>query len=330
MMKIAIDAMSGDLGSSIVVKAIKSFLNQFQDTELYVCGKKEELTEIEGLQNVNIIDCRDIISMNDSIMTIRRKKEASMHKAVNLCRDNTCEAVVSCGSTGGFYACAMFFLNRIEGVEKCGLLSTFPTKNGKGVSMCDMGANAENTKEELNTFAVIGSCYVEAVRGIKNPKVALLNIGAEEKKGDDVHKEAYQLLKNNPAINFVGNIEGRELLEGEVDLVVSDGFSGNVAIKTIEGTGKVIMDLLKEGLMSNTRSKIAAVLAKPVLKSLKQKLDYKTVGGAFMAGFDKPVIKAHGSSDEVAFENAMKMARSMIKENSIEKMKAGLKKNEAE
>lgn len=329
MMKIAIDAMSGDLGSSIVVKAIKSFMKQYQDTELYVCGKKEELSELEGLQNVQIVDSRDVISMNDSIMTIRRKREASMYKAVNLCKDEVCDAVVSCGSTGGFYACAMFFLKRLEGVDKCGLLSTIPTKNGRGVCMCDMGANAENTAEHLNSFAVMGSCYIEAVRGIQNPKVALLNIGAEEKKGNEMHIEAYKMLKANPNINFVGNIEGRELLEGEIDLVVTDGFSGNIALKTIEGAGKVMMDMLKEALMANTRSKLAAVLAKPALKALKGKMDYNSVGGAFMAGFEKPVIKAHGSSGEIAFENAMKMARSMVKENSIEKMKAGLNHHEA-
>lgn len=329
MMKIAIDAMSGDLGSSIVVKAVKSFMKQFDDTELYVCGKQEELTELENLDNVKIIDSRDVISMNDSIMTIRRKKEASMYKAIHLCKDEVCEAVVSCGSTGGFYACAMFFLKRIEGVDKCGLLSTIPTKNGKGVCMCDMGANAENTASQLNDFAVMGTCYVEAVKGIKNPKVALLNIGAEEKKGNEMHIEAYQMLKNNPAINFVGNIEGREILEGEVDLIVTDGFSGNIALKTIEGSGKVMMEMLKEVLMSNTRSKIAAVLAKPALRVLKNKMDSNQVGGAFLAGFENTIIKAHGSSNEIAFENAMKMARTMVKEQSIQKMKAGLNKNEA-
>lgn len=329
MIKLAIDAMSGDLGSSIVVKAIKSFLNQINDTELYVCGKQEELQEIATLPNVHIIDARDVIAMDDSIMTIRRKKEASMYKAVNLCKEEVCEAVVSCGSTGGFYASAMFFLKRIEGVDKCGLLSTIPTKNGKGVCMCDMGANAENTASQLNDFAVMGSCYVEAVKGVKNPKVALLNIGSEAKKGNDMHIEAYQLLKSNPAINFVGNIEGREILEGEVDLIVTDGFSGNIALKTIEGSGKVMMEMLKEVLMSDTRSKIAAVLAKPALRILKNKMDSNQVGGAFLAGFEKPVIKAHGSSNEVAFENAMKMARTMVKEQSIEKMKAGLNKNEA-
>lgn len=167
------------------------------------------------------------------------------------------------------------------------------------------------------------------MKGIKNPKVALLNIGSEEKKGNEMHIEAYQLLKNNENINFVGNIEGREILNGDVDLIVTDGFTGNAALKTIEGAGKVMMDMLKEALMATTKTKLAALLAKPALKALKNKFDYKSVGGAFMAGFSKPVVKAHGASDDVAFLNAMRLARSMVKEKSIEKMKAGLKTNEA-
>ena len=194
--------------------------------------------------------------------------------------------------------------------------------------MCDVGANAENTAMQLNDFAVMGSCYVQAVRNIASPKVALLNIGTEEKKGNDVHIEAYRLLKDNPNINFVGNIEGREILNGDVDLIVTDGFTGNIALKTVEGAGKVMMDMLKESLMSDTRSKMAALLAKPALRALKDKFDYKSVGGAFMAGFSKPVVKAHGASDEVAFLNAIKLARNMVKDESIEKMKAGLNKNE--
>lgn len=307
---------------------MRLFLNEYHDTFLYVCGKKEELAALEGKENVEIVDARDVISMNDSVMTIRRKKESSMSKAVNLCRIKDAQAVVSCGSTGAFYACAMFFLKRLEGVEKCGLLATVPTKTGKGVCMCDVGANAENTAEQLNDFAVMGSCYVEAVRGIKNPKVALLNIGTEEKKGNALHIEAYQLLKNNPHIHFVGNIEGREILNGDVDLIVTDGFTGNVALKTVEGAGKVLMDMLKEALMSSPRGKAGALLAKPSLKALKEKFDYKSVGGAFMAGFETPVVKAHGASDEVAFLNAMRLARNMVQEKSIEKMKAGLKKDE--
>ena len=325
MIKLAIDAMSGDLGSSIVVKAIKSFLNQINDTELYVCGKQEELQEIATLTNVHIIDARDVIAMDDSIMTIRRKKEASMYKAVNLCKEEVCEAVVSCGSTGGFYASAMFFLKRIEGVEKSCLMAVVPTYNGKGVCMLDVGANALNTAEQLKDFAVMGNVYAKNVKGIANPKIALLNIGAEDKKGDEVHIETHKLLTADETINFVGNIEGREILLGDVDVIVTDGFSGNIALKTIEGTASLVMTMIKESLLSTLVSKIGALLIKKQMKELKAKFDYKSVGGALMVGFEKAVVKAHGSSDEVAFENAMELAYRMVKVDVVSQMREGLK-----
>ncbi len=328
MIKLAIDAMSGDLGSPVVIKACEQFIKDFPDTSLVICGKAEDLSPVQNVPQIETVVCSEVISMNDSIITIRRKKDASMNVAVSRAAKD-CDAVVSCGSTAGFYASAMFYMPRLEGVEKCALLATMPTKNGKGVSLCDAGANASSTPEQLRTFAIMGSCYVAAVRQIASPKVALLNIGAEEKKGDELRKTTYQLLKKEPSINFVGNIEGREILEGDVDVIVADGFSGNIALKTVEGAGKVLIDMLKEALYSSFRSKMGALLAKPALASLKEKFDYKSVGGAFMAGFVKPVVKAHGASDEKAFYNAMKLARDMVSQDSIGKMKASLNRHEA-
>lgn len=329
-MKLAIDAMSGDLGSKIVVEACQLFLKEYQDTTLVVCGKEEELSEIASLENVEIVDARDIITMNDSVMTIRRKTESSMSKAVNLCKNGLADGVVSCGSTGAFYACATFFLKRLEGVEKCALLATLPTMNGKGVCMLDVGANSENTPEQLESFAIMGHCYVAGTKGIANPTSALLNIGTEVKKGDHLHQETYQLLSNNPTLNFVGNIEGRDILNGEVDLIVTDGFSGNIALKTTEGVGMAIMSMLKAKLKASKKAMLGALLAKDALNELKGTLDYKSVGGAFMAGFEKPVVKAHGASDGVAFYNAMKLARQMVKNDTIARMKEGLTRHEAD
>lgn len=328
-MKLAIDAMSGDLGSSIVVESCKAFAKAFPSVNLVVCGKEEELQSLKDYANIEIQDCREVISMNDSIMKIRRNKGASMNVAIDLCKNNQCDAVVSCGSTAAYYAASMLFMPKLEGISKCGLLASLPTVDGKGVCMCDVGANAENTPEQLNDFATMGSCYVRSVKKIAQPKVALLNIGTEEKKGDEVHKAAYQLLSQNPNINFVGNIEGRDIIAGTVDLIVCDGFSGNIALKTVEGVAMGIYGMLKTSLMQNMRSKMAAVLAKPNLKALKHQMDYKSVGGAFMIGFEKPVIKAHGASDATAFYNAMKLALSMVEDQSIQKMKEGLKNNEA-
>ncbi|WP_455684176.1 phosphate acyltransferase PlsX [Thomasclavelia sp.] len=324
-MKLGIDAMSGDLGSAIVVEACLSFLSKNKIDELYVVGKKEELTALESYSQVTIIDAQEVLEMTENILAIRRKKESSMVKTMMLAKKGEVDAVLSCGNTGAYYASAMLFLKRLEGVEKSCLMAMLPTYNDKGVSLLDVGANSENTAEQLKSFAIMGSAYAKNVRKINNPKVALLNIGAEHHKGDEVHQETYKLLESMQEINFIGNIEGKEILDGDVDVVVTDGFTGNVALKTIEGVAKVLVKSLKDGFMSSIRTKAGAVMAKPALKQLMSKFDTKAAGGALMIGFVKPVIKAHGSSDAIAFENAMNLAFEMVSSNVVEKMKEGLK-----
>ena len=183
MYKLSIDAMSGDLGSSIVVEACEMFMKNHHDVELYVTGKKEELETLTKYENIHIVDARDVVKMDDGIMSVRRKKESSMVKAVMMAREGVVDGVVSCGSTGAFYTSAMLFLKRIEGVEKSCLMVMMPTYNGKGMAMLDVGANAENTAEQLYDFAIMGNIYAKNIRGIQEPKVALLNIGTESKKG---------------------------------------------------------------------------------------------------------------------------------------------------
>lgn len=324
-MKLGIDAMSGDLGSKIVVEACLSFLEKNKTDELYVVGKIEELQALNNHPQVVLIDAREILEMTENILAIRRKKESSMVKTMMLARKNEVDAVLSCGNTGAYYACAMLFLKRIEGIEKSCLMAMLPTYKGDNVAMLDVGANSENTASQLVSFAVMGSVYARNVRKIENPKVALLNIGSEHHKGDEVHQETYKLLENMKEINFVGNIEGKEILDGDVDVIVTDGFTGNVALKTTEGVAKVLVKSLKESLMSSTRTKVGALMAKPGLKQLMKKFDTKAAGGALMMGFEKPVIKAHGSSDAIAFENAINLAFEMVSSNVVEKMKEGLK-----
>lgn len=324
-MKLGIDAMSGDLGSEIVVEACLSFLEKNKTDELYVVGKIEELQALNNHPQVVLIDAREILEMTENILAIRRKKESSMVKTMMLARKNEVDAVLSCGNTGAYYACAMLFLKRIEGIEKSCLMAMLPTYKGDNVAMLDVGANSENTASQLVSFAVMGSVYARNVRKIENPKVALLNIGSEHHKGDEVHQETYKLLENMKEINFVGNIEGKEILDGDVDVIVTNGFTGNVALKTIEGVAKVLVKSLKESLMSSTRTKVGALMAKPGLKQLMKKFDTKAAGGALMMGFEKPVIKAHGSSDAIAFENAINLAFEMVSSNVVEKMKEGLK-----
>ena len=324
-MKLGIDAMSGDLGSEIVVEACLSFLEKNKTDELYVVGKIEELQALNNHPQVVLIDAREILEMTENILAIRRKKESSMVKTMMLARKNEVDAVLSCGNTGAYYACAMLFLKRIEGIEKSCLMAMLPTYSDNKVAMLDVGANSENTASQLVSFAVMGSVYARNVRKIENPKVALLNIGSEHHKGDEVHQETYKLLENMKEINFVGNIEGKEILDGDVDVIVTDGFTGNVALKTTEGVAKVLVKSLKESLMSSTRTKVGALMAKPGLKQLMKKFDTKAAGGALMMGFEKPVIKAHGSSDAIAFENAINLAFEMVSSNVVEKMKEGLK-----
>ncbi len=316
--------MSGDLGSTIVQEACATFAKKHENVCLKVVGKKEELTSLETYKNIDIIDARDVMMMDESVMKVRRKKDSSMVKAITLAKEDEADAVISCGSTGAFYISAMLFLPRLEGVEKSCLMATLPTLNGRGVLMLDVGANAENTPSQLVDFALMGSTYAKYVWHRDDPKVALLNIGSEEKKGDSMHQETYQLLKACPQIHFVGNIEGKEMLNEQVDVIVTDGFTGNVALKTTEGVATQLMKGLKQTMLSSTWSKLGALLSKGALSSLKQKFDPKMVGGALMMGFVKPVIKAHGASDATAFESALNLALEMVEQDVVNKMKDGM------
>lgn len=324
MIRLGIDAMSGDAGSAPIVEACQTFAKNHGDVELVVVGKEEELVALNDFSNVRVVDARDLITMEDGLLAIRRKKESSMVKTLNLARNNEVDAVLSCGSTAAYYAAAMMFVKRFPTIEKPCLMAVIPTMNGNGTCMLDVGANAENTAAELRDFGIMGSFYAKYVRHIDNPKVALLNNGSEGHKGNEVHRDAYQLLKDVEAINFVGNIEGQSILTGDYDVIVTDGFTGNIALKTIEGEAKLLMKAIKDAMMSSLKGKIGALLAKDSLYSLKERFDYKSVGGALMMGFEQAVIKAHGRSDAKAFNSAMELALTMVKEEVTTKMKEGL------
>lgn len=324
-MKLAIDAMSGDLGSTIVVEACLSFLKKNTTDELYVVGKLKELEALNNQPRVTLVEANDVLEMTENILAIRRKKESSMVKTMLLAKEGVVDAVVSCGNTGAYYASAMLFIKRLEGIEKSCLMVQMPTADGKGVLMLDVGANAENTPEQLRTFAIMGNIYAKDVRNIASPKIGLLNIGSEEHKGDEVHHQAHMLLKETNGIQFIGNIEGRDIISGDVDVVVTDGFSGNIALKTLEGASSTLMHSLKDALMVSLSGKIGALFAKKSLKQLKDTFNSDTAGGALMMGFVKPIIKAHGASNAKAFENAMLLAVKMVESNVVEKIEIGLK-----
>ena len=323
-MKLAIDAMSGDHGSKIVVEACLTFVKKSPNIELFVVGKLDELKALEKIPQITLVEANEVLTMEENVMAIRRKKDSSMVKCMMLARKGEVDGVVSCGNTGAFYASAMLFVKRIEGVEKSCLMANMPTFNGKGVLMLDVGANSSSTAKQLTSFAVMANVYAQNVLGIQKPKVALLNIGSEEHKGDEMHLETHHLLKEMDNIHFIGNIEGKEVVSGQADIIVTDGFTGNVCMKTLEGVASGLMKAIKNSLMATLKGKIGGLLIKSSLGNLKHQFSADTAGGALLIGFEKPIVKAHGASGAVAFENAMHLTASMIEKNVVEKIKAGL------
>ena len=226
------------------------------------------------------------------------------------------DACISAGNTGALMAAGLFIVGRIEGIERPALSPTLPTIGGEGFVLLDVGANADAKPEHLVQYALMGSIYSQKVRGIDHPRVGLLNIGTEENKGNELTKHTYEMLKKAD-VNFIGNIEARDLLNGVADVAVTDGFTGNMVLKTIEGTAISIFKMLKSALMSNLKSKLAAAVLKPNLLKLKTQMDYSEYGGAGLFGLKAPVIKAHGSSDAKAIFSAIRQTREMIEHQVI-------------
>lgn len=311
-MKIAIDAMGGDHApKSAVVGAIQAVKEY--GVEVYLVGIKEEIHKYmteddKSNEKITIIDAREIISNDDTPVTaIKQKKDSSMVVGLKQVKEGSCDAFLSAGSTGAFLAGSLLKVGRIKGIDRPALSPLIPTT--KGLCMIiDAGANLDSKPKNLQQFAIMGSIYMEKVMGIKNPRVGLLNVGTEEGKGNDLTKQSFDLL-NKLNINFVGNIEARDVAEGICDVCVCDGFAGNVLLKTTEGVAQVIIDLLKDIFMKNVVTKIAALMLKDGLKAFKKKFDYKEVGGAPFMGIDGIMIKAHGSSDERAIKNAVRQAK---------------------
>lgn len=231
-------------------------------------------------------------------------------------KDGVADACISAGSTGALMAAGLFVVGRMEGIERPALSPTMPTIDGEGFVMLDVGANVDAKPIHLYQYAVMGSVYAEKVRGIKNPRVGLLNVGTEDGKGNELSKQVFAMLKDAP-INFVGNVESRDLLQGVADVVVCDGFTGNVALKSLEGTALALFSMLKEQLMSSFTSKLAAAVLKPKLMVLKDKMDYSEYGGAALFGLKAPVIKAHGSSNDQSIFSAIRQTREMVAKEVI-------------
>ncbi|KSU89697.1 phosphate acyltransferase [Bacillus sp. VT 712] len=315
-MKIAIDAMGGDNAPKTVIEGAELAIQQFENLHITLVGNEVEIKKyLTNPERITILHTEEVIEATDEpVRAVRRKKNASMVLMATEVAEGRADACISAGNTGALMTAGLFVVGRIKGIERPALAPTLPTLDGKGFLMLDVGANVDAKPEHLVQYAIMGSVYAEKVRGVQSPKVGLLNVGTEEKKGNELTKQTFKLLQETN-INFIGNVESRDLLNGVADVVVTDGFTGNVALKTIEGTALSLFSMLKAELMSSFKSKVAASVLKPQLKGLKAKMDYSEYGGAGLFGLNAPVIKAHGSSDATAIFNAIKQTVNMVENN---------------
>lgn len=317
-MKIVVDAMGGDNAPLEIVKGALMAARDFQ-TEITLVGRGEDiLRSLEELGegnlpgNVEIANATQVVEMEDDPATVTKvKSDSSMTVGLKLLHDGKADAMVSAGSTGALLSGATLVVKRIRGIRRACLAPMLPTPANGGTLMVDVGANAECTPEYLLQFAFMGSFFVKSAKGVEDPKVGLLNIGAEETKGNPLYKEAHQLLKRaseEGRINFIGNVEAREVMNGVCDVLVADGFTGNVLLKSIEGMGIFFMGTLKDMFTKSFLSKMAYLVLKKDLKGLKKLVSSEEVGGTALLGIQRPVIKAHGSSNAYAIRSAIRQA----------------------
>lgn len=327
MTHIIVDAMGGDNAPKAVVDGCVKAVEDF-DIKVTLVGNEELVKACLGEYNgdkIDIVNANDVISNDDDpAIAIRRKKESSIVVAMKLLADGVGDAFVSAGSTGAVVSGATLIVKRINGVRRVAIGSVFPTPN-KPTLVLDCGANSDCTSEFLQQFAIMGNAYMQAVYGIDNPTVALLNNGAEEHKGSNMYKETHQLLKNMD-INFIGNIEGRDIFSSVADVVVADGFAGNIMLKTTEGTAAFFSGKLKEMFTASLLTKLCALILKKGIKKMKASFDYTEHGGAPILGAQKVVIKAHGSSNAKAFYNAVRQAKHFYENGVIESINNNLQK----
>lgn len=326
-MKIIVDAHGGDFAPSEVVKGCMQAIAADKDLEIIITGKTEEIKALLTVnERITIIEASEIIT-NDDVPTaaIRSKKNSSLVVALDMLKkDSTIGGLVSAGSTGAVLTGAFMILGRIKGISRPALAPILPTMNGSNVILIDCGANVDCKPVNLAHFAVMGCAYSKAMLNIENPRVALLSNGVEEKKGNELNRQAFEVLKKMD-INFVGNMEAREMLSGEYDVVVADGFNGNIALKASEGVATSMLKLIKKSIMEGgLRAKIGALLLKPALKGVKDKMDYNSKGGAAFLGIEKVIIKSHGSSKAQSICASILQAKQLVSANIIDKIRTGL------
>ncbi|WP_246940042.1 phosphate acyltransferase PlsX [Bacillus pinisoli] len=328
-MRIAIDAMGGDNAPTEIVKGALEAVKTYSDISITLVGDENQIKPLlTSNERITIIHTDEIIEATDEpVRAVRRKKNSSMVLMAKEVSEGRADGCISAGNTGALMTAGLFVVGRIEGIERPALSPTLPTINGDGFLFLDVGANADAKPEHLLQYAIMGSIYAEKVRGIENPRIGLLNVGTEEKKGNELTKAAYQLIAD-ANLNFIGNVEARDLMDGVADVIVTDGFTGNVTLKTIEGTALSVFTMLKSALTSSFSAKLAASILKPKLVGLKQTMDYSEYGGAGLFGLKAPVIKAHGSSNANAMFHAIRQTREILNNQVTETFISAFEKKE--
>ncbi|MDV2580564.1 phosphate acyltransferase PlsX [Alkalibacillus haloalkaliphilus] len=318
-MKIAIDAMGGDHAPNAVVEGAKQAVEHYNDLTITLYGDEEQIKPLLGdtYERVTIHHTSEKIENDDEpVRVVRKKKNASMVLMAEAVKNNEADACISAGNTGALMSTGLFKVGRIKGIERPALSPTLPTIDGQGFLLLDVGANVDAKPQHLLQYAIMGSIYVENVRNVQKPKVGLLNVGTEEQKGSELTKKAFELMSDAP-INFIGNVEARDLLDGVADVVVTDGFSGNIALKSIEGTALSMFSMIKDTFTQNMKTKLAAAMVKSDLKGIKDQLDYSEYGGAGLFGLAAPVIKAHGSSNGRAIFSAINQTYDLVEKDVV-------------
>lgn len=314
---LAVDAMGGDHGPAVTVPACAAFLKQHPDVQIRLVGQPEALSHLlakfhlQGESRLQCVAATEVVTMDDSVeVALRRKRDSSMRRAIELVRDGEAQACVSAGNTGALMAVARYLLKTLADIERPAIATYLPNQKAGGTLMLDLGANVDCEPQHLLQFAVMGTAYA-AAGGHSNPTVGLLNIGEEVMKGNDVIKQAGELLREADAlgrVRFLGNVEGNDIFKGTADIVVCDGFVGNVALKTSEGLATMLSRMIREEFMRGPLSRLAGLVALPVLKRFRSRMDHRRYNGAALLGLRGLVVKSHGSADVFAFEQALTRA----------------------
>jgi glycerol-3-phosphate acyltransferase PlsX len=331
MIRIAVDAMGGDIGPAVTLPASLAFLDGHPDASVVLVGLPEALAahplhaRLQAHPRCQIVPASEIVTMDDPIeIALRRKKNSSMRVAMNQVKDGVAQAAVSAGNTGALMAIARYVLKTLEGIDRPAIATQLPNALGGATTVLDLGANVDCTEDHLLQFAVMGSALVAAITDNPTPSVGLLNIGEEAIKGSEVIKKAGELLRsasNSGDLNFYGNVEGNDIFKGTTDIVVCDGFVGNVALKASEGLASMIGGFMKAEFSRNILTKTAAIIAYPVLTAFKNRVDHRRYNGAALLGLQGLVFKSHGSADAFAFETALNRAYDAARNNLLERVR---------